>query len=301
MNTFLRVSLRPRHGQLHHAVGKNQKKYFVTERSVACYPADKTRAAHMRGALGGHSSLEAFSDLTLLTEAIRAGSVDATVVIVDLATFDKAEAALRRIHASFESHPLVAYYDPRGITPRHILSLAQSGITDLVQLDVDDSKILFGKILDSAARVSHARTLVDLIGRDMPVAMRSVFSYALEHAGRSMDVPELAASLGLSKRTLAWRMNQQGLPSPRIFLTWCRLLVAALLLNERGRTLDSVAEQLDFSGGHSLGAVFFRYMDRGIMTLRDEGVLAATVEEFRLSLTGKRPPPPSLPTSSRGG
>lgn len=257
----------------------------------------------MRGALGGHSNLEPFSDLNLLTEAIRAGGVSATVVIVDLATFDKAEAALRRIHTSFESHPLVAYYDPRGLTPRHILTLAQSGITDLVQLDVDDSKLLFGKILDSAARVSHARTLVDLIGRDMPPAMRSVFAYALEHAGRSMDVPELAASLGLSKRTLAWRMAANRVPSPRIFLTWCRLLVAALLLNERGRTLDSVADQLDFSGGHSLGAVFFRYLGRGIQQLREEGVLDETLEAFRLALKGRKedgPPPPSLPVGSRG-
>lgn len=273
----------------------------MTERSVACYPADKTRTAHIRGALGGHSAVESYSDLNLLAEAIRAGGVSATVIIVDLATLDKAEGAIRRIHTSFPSHPLVGYYDARGLQPRHFLTLAQSGLTDLVQFDVDDSKMLFGKILDNAARVSHARIIVDLVGKAMPVPMRSVFKFALEHAGRSMDVPELAASLGLSKRTLSWRMAQSEIPSPRIFLTWCRLLVAALLLNERGRTLDSVAEQLDFTGGHSLGAVFFRYMGRGIMTLREEGVLDATVEEFLLALKGKRPPPPSLPASSRGG
>lgn len=274
----------------------------MTDRSVACFPADKVRLAHMRGVLGAYTSLEPYIELGDLIDAIRAGGVSASVVIVDLNSFERIEAALRRIHAAFPSHPLVAYYDSRGLTPRHFLSLAQSGITDLVQLDVDDSRLLFGKILDSASRVSHAQTLLDILGSDIPYAMRSVFVYSLEHAGKSMDVPVLAASLGLSRRTLAWRMNQHGLPSPRIFLTWCRLLVAALLLNERGRTLDSVADQLDFSGGHALGAVFFRYMDRGIMTLRDEGVLAATVEEFRLALKGKKgPPPPSLPLTSREG
>lgn len=255
----------------------------------------------MRGALGAFAALEPFTEVSPLLDAIRADRVSTTVVIVDLATFDQTETALRRIRASFAAHPLIAYYDPRGLTPRHILALAQSGITDLVQLDVDDSRLLFGKILNSAARVSYAQTVFDLVGRDIPPAMRSLFTYALEQAGQSMDVPELAASLGLSRRTLAWRMSQNGLPSPRIFLTWCRLLVAALLLDERGRTLDSVADQLDFSGGHSLGAVFFRYMDRGIMTLREEGVLAATVEEFRLALKGKRPPPPSLPAQSQRG
>lgn len=252
----------------------------------------------MRGALGAYTALEPFTDLGLLSEAIRGGGLSATVVVVDLATFDRAEAALRRIHAAFAAHPLVAYYDPRGLTPRHILTLAQSGITDLVQLDVDDSKLLFGRILDSATRVSQAQTLAERLKKDVPLPMRSVFLYALEHAGQRMDVPELAASLGLSRRTLAWRMNQNGLPSPRVFLTWCRLLVAALLLDERGRTLDSVADQLDFSGGHSLGAVFFRYMGCGISSLRENGVLDEVVAAFRIAIST---PGSSLPLTLREG
>lgn len=93
-------------------------------------------------------------------------------------------------------------------------------------------------------------------------------------------------------------------PPPRIFLTWCRLLVAALLLNENGRTLDRVAERVNFPDGHALGVAFTRYMGgQGINTLRSLGVLEKVLEAFRLALKGGGRPedPPSLPAGIRGG
>ncbi len=256
----------------------------MTERRVACFPANRALEARLRGALDNLSTLEPFAEVAPLLDAIRVGRVSMTIVIVDAATFDVTENALRRLHNSFPAHALVAYYNPLGLTPRHFLTLAQTGITDLVQLDVDDRKHVFGKILESAERTKHAQILNERLESDIPPALRSVFLFALEQAGKSMDVPQLAAALGVNQRTLTWRMREQQLPSPRIFLTWCRLLVAALLLDERGRTLDSVAAQLDFPGGHSLGAVFFRYMDCGITKLREESVLEAVIAGFRAAI-----------------
>ncbi|MEP6764157.1 MAG: helix-turn-helix domain-containing protein [Gemmatimonadaceae bacterium] len=265
----------------------------MTDRSVACFPADRALVARLRGALGSFSTLEPFDDVALLLDALRVGRVSMTLVIVDASTFEFAESALRRIHSDFASHPLVAYYDPRGLTQRHLFALAQTGITDLVQLDVHDLKHLFGKILESAERTKHAEILSEQLEDDIPPEIRSVFIYALQNAGHSMDVPELAAALGVSKRTLAWRLRQQRFPSPRVFLTWCRLLVASLLLQERGRTLDSVAAQLDFPGGHSLGGVFFRYMGRGIIALREDGVASEVLAAFRAAIAaaGDSPQP----------
>jgi AraC-like DNA-binding protein len=252
----------------------------VTERRVACFPANTALLARIRGAIGNASSIEAFTAVAPLVEAIRAGRINTTVVLVDAATFETQELVLRRIRASFASHPLIAYYNPRGLAPRNLLLLAQSGITDLVQQDVDDSKHIFGRILESAERTTHAQQLVDRLRHDIPAAAHSVFQFALEHAGRSMDVPRLSSALGTNRRTLAWRLKQNRLPPPREFLTWCRLLVAGLLLDERGRTLESVADQLNFPSGHTLGAVFFRYTGRGIVALREEGVSDAVIATF---------------------
>lgn len=253
--------------------------------------------ARLRGALADASALQPFTQVGPLVDAIRAGGISATILIVDGSNFEQAETALKRIRTNFPAHPLVAYYDPRGITPRHIFQLAQSGITELVQLDVDDSKHVFGRILESATRVSYAQVLIERVAPEIPPKVRDVFLFALEHAGRSMDVSELAAALGLSRRTLAWRLQQHGMPSPRVLLTWCRLMVAGLLLDER-RTLDSVAEQLNFPDGHSLGSMYWRYLGRGVISLREEGVADEVIGGFRRSILRMGT---SLPVTLRNG
>ena len=271
----------------------------MIERRVACFPPDNESSPRLRAALGALTGLVGFSDVGALIEAIRASTINVTVVFVDVTTIEVAELTLRRLRTNFPSHPLVAYYNPRGLTSRHLFNVAQSGITELVQLDVDDSRLTFGRILNAASRVTYAQTLFDLLKNDVPVGLHSLFLFALEHAGRRMEVTEMAASIGLSKRTLSWRLAQHGGLSPRLFLTWCRLLVAALLLKDSGRTLDSVGDQLNFSGGHALGAVFFRLMGKGVVALRQNGVLEEVLDAFRTEMSGPAPGGSSLPTRSR--
>ena len=273
----------------------------MIERRVACFPPDNASLPRLRAALGTVTELAPFADVGALNDCIRTGTISATVMFVDVTTIDVAETALRRLRANFPVHPLIAYYNGRGLTPRSLIAIAQSGITELVQLDVDDSRLTFARILNSASRVTYAQTLADLLKNDVPEEIHSILLFSLEHAGRRLEVTELAATLGLSKRTLSWRMAQQGAPSPRLFLTWCRLLVASLLLNESGRTLDSVADQLNFSSGHSLGGVFFRHMGRGIIVLRRLGVLDQALAAFREEISGPTGDSSSLPTGLRQG
>jgi AraC-like DNA-binding protein len=274
----------------------------VIERRVACFPPQHASLPRLRAALGSLTGLEAFGDVSALIEQIRAGSISATVVFVDHKTIAAAELELRRIRANCPAHPIIAYYHPFGLTPRHLFTVAQSGITELVQYEIDDMRVTFGRILTAALRVTYARTIVELLGDSLKGELRSVVLYALENAGRRMDVVEMAASLGISKRTLAWRLAQLDAPSPRVLISWCRLLVAALLLNDRGRTLDSVAGQLNYTDGHALGATLFRYLDRGIEALRDEGVLNEVLGAFKRALAGDggdHDGPASLPARIR--
>lgn len=274
----------------------------MIERRIALFPPNNDALPRLSDALGTNTGLESFADLTLLIDAIRARRIDATVVYVDLHSFEVSEAALKRIRLSFTSHTLIAYYNPRTLTPRHLLRIAQSGITELVQFNLDDSRSNLARILNVASRVSHAETLMARLHHDVPSPLRPLLMWGLEHAASDLNVPAFAAAFGLSRRTLAWRMLQYNVPRPRQFLTWCRLLVAALLLDDEGRTLDSVSDQLNFPGGHALGAVFFRYMNKGVVSLRYEGVLEAVLAAFRLAMKGRPDDPPrSLPTRIRRG
>ncbi|MBC8090330.1 MAG: hypothetical protein H7Z40_23970 [Phycisphaerae bacterium] len=271
----------------------------MIERRIACFPQKNEALPRLSAALASGTALEPYADVSALIDAIRADRIDATVVFVDDKSFDAAESAIKRIRVGFASHPLVAYFHPRTLTPRHLLRVAQAGITELVQFDVDDSRHNLARILNAASRVSHAEALATRLRDVVPDDLRPLLVYALEHAGSDMDAPALAAAFGLSNRTLSWRMLQYNVPRPRKFLTWCRLLVAAAMLNDNARTLDSVSEQLNFPGGHTLGGVFFRYMNRGINSLREEGVLEEVLLAFRKELAAPRPT--SLPTRIRRG
>ncbi len=269
------------------------------ERRVACFPQKNEALPRLSAALTSETGLEPCAEIGALMTAIRSGRIDATVVFVDAQTFDLAETALKRVRSGFAEHPLIAYYHPRGLSPRHLLRIAQTGITELVQFDVDDSRRTLARILNAAPRVSHVEMLASRLQDDVPEELRPLLVYALEHAGTDMQAPELAAAFGLSNRTLSWRMLQYNVPRPRMFLTWCRLLVAATLLNDKRRTLDSVSDQLNFPGGHSLGSVFYRYLHRGIISLREEGVLEAMLQAFRKELATGRTA--SLPARTRRG
>ena len=260
----------------------------MIERRVACFPADRSIVARVRGALGLSVALEPFVDIAKLLTAIRAGAVSETVVVIDVSSFEYALTALRRIHTDFPSHPLIAYSYERGLTDRHVFLIAQTGITDFV--NADDSKLALGRTLESAQRIKHAEILFERLECFVPANAHSVFRYALEHAGESLDVPQLAAALGVNKRTLTWRLKQQRMPSPRLLLTWCRILVASMLLDEPGRTLQSVAGQLDFSDGHNLGMVVVRYLGRGIEALRKQGVMDEAIRKFRSTIEDEGEP-----------
>jgi len=111
-----------------------------------------------------------------------------------------------------------------------------------------------------------------------------MLEHGLEHAGEHIDRDEFAAVFGMTRRTLHNRFLRAGLPSPRPFLTWCRLLVASALLEQPGHTLDSVAGVLDFPDGGSLGQYLRRYTGSNVTQLRDRGILHTTIGALRSQL-----------------
>jgi AraC-like DNA-binding protein len=65
-------------------------------------------------------------------------------------------------------------------------------------------------------------------------------------------VPELARRAGCSPRTLRRTLAAAGLPSPEQLLAWRRVLHAARLLEDPGRSVESVARTLELSSGAAL-------------------------------------------------
>ena len=252
---------------------------------VACIPEHPLLLARLRDALGGASHVQGFRDTAAALPGILRGEMRCTVVAVDARDFADSLQIIRVVTNATPSHAVVAWCDRASLSTRQLLDVAQAGVAELVLRDVDDLRHVLARILISAAQRSHAHRIEERLGREVPASMRPVFRFALEQAHQSTDVDRVAAGFGITRQTLRNRLVQHGMPLPRAFLTWCRLLVAASLLEERGHTLDSVGMQLDFSSGHHLGLVMKRYTGASVTEMRDTSVVDAVDDAFLAAMS----------------
>jgi AraC-like DNA-binding protein len=263
---------------------------------IACLPESPLLLARLRSALGRDGHVRAFDEATAALADIVRQRIDLTVVAIDPMSVEWSLRAIRLLRAALPSHPIVAWCSWRQPASRVLLDIANAGVTELALRDIDDMQHMLSQVLSSARQRSKAGELDARLGPLIADPIRPLFRFALDHAHESLSVDSAAASFGITRRTLRNQLVAHRLPRPRVFLTWCRLLVAGALLDEHGRSLDSIAGQLDFPSGHGLGMVLRRYLGVGITVLRD-GQVSATVERaFRAAIS--EPAPSSLPLES---
>jgi len=225
-----------------------------------------------------------FDDVASLLAAVASGSVSLTVAEAGGPHHTSSVRAVLQLREAFPAHALVAWCDLRRIDTGQLLELARAGIQDIVREEQDELPHIFSRILATARQRSVASQIVVLLEDLVPRRLRPMLEHGLEHAGEHIDRDEFAAVFGMTRRTLHNRFLRAGLPSPRPFLTWCRLLVASALLEQPGHTLDSVAGVLDFPDGGSLGQYLRRYTGSNVTQLRDRGILHTTIGALRSQL-----------------
>lgn len=259
---------------------------------VACIPESVLLQARLRDALGAPGRVVSFPDTAAALPAILRGEIRCTVIAVEPQSFVRAVETIRVLRHATPSHAVVAWVEMKAFSARQLLDIAQAGVAELVLRDVDDLRHVLARILSSATLRTHVVQIDQRLSSTIPVPVRALFRFALEQAHQNVDIVQVAAAFGITRQTLRNRLVQHGLPLPRTFVTWCRLLVAASMLDESGHTLDSVGWQLDYSSGQHLGVVLRRYVGSGIAELRDAGVFASVESAFLSTLRAARKPRP---------
>lgn len=236
-------------------------------------------------------------DVELLV-AVSSGRVALTVVEAGGGSNAAALLALRRLREGFPKHPVIAWCDVRAIESHELLEIARAGVQDLIRHDLDELRHVFARIVASATQRAISYRILEELGDVVPHRLHPLLSYVLEHSDEHLDRNGVAAVFGLSRRTLQNRLTDARLPPLRPFLTWCRLLVAAALLEEPGHTLDSVAAQLDFYDGANLAVTLRRYTGANITRLRARGAFTESMRAFREVVDSIPAHEASLPQSS---
>jgi AraC-like DNA-binding protein len=196
--------------------------------------------------------------------------------------------AAKAIRSVAPDHPIVGYIDPRTLSSQFILEMGRAGLTDLVLRDVDDSRAVLQRVLQNAEQHNVATRIAARMCEGMPRTVRITIQFICQHLRDELDVPGIAAGLGVSRRTLHHRLGQAGSPSASELIGWCRVVFIAHQLGVGGVSLATIATQLDVPSWRNLNYLLRRYLGTGAKQLRHPSALDETVRAFHAAFS-RRP------------
>ncbi|HEX6313364.1 MAG TPA: helix-turn-helix domain-containing protein [Gemmatimonadaceae bacterium] len=252
---------------------------------VAALVRDPVSKARLSDALRTEASVRYCDRLTEVLTLVEAGL--ASLIVVDHRDFDGSPTlpAVRRLHEAYPSVPIVMYLPMSAAVSGAVMEYARAGVSQLVFQGVDDLKPALRSAVDAAIDQASAAALAEQFEPHIPAAVMPFLRYCLEHARRDISVEEVAAAMGVHRKTLVERLRAARLPSPRTMIGWSRLLIASRMLDDPGRTIEQVALKLDFPSGAALRNMFKRYTGLRTSEVRQNGGVRCLVHAFRRELT----------------
>jgi AraC-like DNA-binding protein len=198
---------------------------------------------------------------------------------------------VRAVRDRFPWIPILLYCAPAPDEMRELPRFCRAGVDEVVPRTVEGLGASLAAALRSArAPAVAAEVLAALEPAVAPNAV-PILAHCLEHATTRLSVREVATAFGLHRRTLVNRLAAAGLPSPFAVIAWCRLCVAARLLEDPRRRVEHVAFHLGYHSASALRHALRKYLGLRPTELRECGGLARVVD----ALAGRiraRPSPP---------
>lgn len=195
---------------------------------------------------------------------------------------------LRRLLDDFPSTVVFAALPVRGERLDDVCTLAAWGVAQIVDVGRDDTP----EALQVRFRESHGRPLRALVERVLPAELPTRGRLLLDGAAATVAAGgngrEMARQLGLSRRTLLRWCERAALPPPRRLLAWMRILQAAQLLDDPGRTMLSVANACGYASDSGLRRVTQKFLGASPTELRRLGAFARASEVFLGALARRR-------------
>ncbi|HYV98812.1 MAG TPA: AraC family transcriptional regulator, partial [Gemmatimonadaceae bacterium] len=134
-----------------------------------------------------------------------------------------------------------------------------AGAAEILQTGDDDLRRVFASVLASAGHRVKSRRLLEQLEPLVPPQAKPILQYLIEKGDTPLSIEQAAAAVGIARRTLEKRLAALGYPPPETLIGWCRLLIAAQMLEDQGRSFDEVALELEFPSGMALRSMLKRY------------------------------------------
>jgi AraC-like DNA-binding protein len=203
----------------------------------------------------------------------------ATAAVVELGDLDlgadRGESGVERVaRALREEYPVVpvlVYAPLTAAASRAMVALGRAGVVNAIIAGHDDLRHALEPILAEAASVCVAEAADARLSAVASSGVAEILNYALRHGSVAPTVADAARVLGVNRKTLAARCQSSGAPSPRVLVTWCRLIIAVERLIEHRWSAERVARALGFSSGSTLTGLLKRHTGLTRPVLRERG------------------------------
>lgn len=165
-------------------------------------------------------------------------------------------AAVGALVRQFPELPVIALVTCPAGAPATMLALGRHGVSRLVDARHPAAWPAVRTLLADSPDRALARRALHALAPDllaMSIGARRFVELLFDLPGCVGTVRRLARALGVGPTTLTTRFARAGLPAPKRFLAYARLVRAAHLLEAEGRSLAAVATLLEYSSAQSFG------------------------------------------------
>ena len=242
--------------------------------------------ARLAGALRGFARFHAVSTLeecrALLEQKLPA------VAAVILEAQDAAGVPTTSFVAQLRDHlpavPIIGYCD---VAPRRggdAVALVRAGVHDIVLRGVDDGALALRDAVLGASHCTAANRVMSVLTAIVQPSVLPLLEHCVRFGRRPMTVAAVAQALGVHRKTLVNQCSRSKLPPPAIVLGWCRLFLAAALLERKSYAIERIALELDYPSSTALRNTFRRYVGATATEVRAKGGLEFVLACFERRL-----------------
>src|SRR5262249_18558138 len=140
-----------------------------------------------------------------------------------------------------------------------------------------DHGVALRAVLDLARRQCGAEWVMTRLAPIVPSRLHPMLEATLARPDAIRAVPELAAALGVHRKTLFNHCRKASFPAPAELIAWARLAMVAYLLETTACTIERIAIELGYASDTALRNTVKRYTGQRAGEIRDGGaVLAVT-------------------------
>lgn len=159
---------------------------------------------------------------------------------------------LREVMWRRPSVAMIAAMPLREEWAQHAMAVFEWGVSDVLDLNLETSPgAVWQRLRGTRARPLKRRLEAVLSGFASAYA-RDLVRAACETVVDGGGAAELAGLFGVEARTVSAWCRREGLPPPRRLLAWTRVMLAATLLEEDGRSVVNVARGAGYATDHAL-------------------------------------------------